>query len=132
MILIITRRKFLLSELKRLIADVDSIYCELADQYKLLDAASAIAKRHVLADHLKEVIDTLEQKVSLIIFFLDLLYRRRSSWDSADHIGRSDIFLIRSPQFPGSTRYSECEFSQSKSEQECWGRNADGAGDVRG
>jgi hypothetical protein len=29
-----------------------------------LDAASAIAKRHVLAEHLKEVIDTLEQKVS--------------------------------------------------------------------
>jgi hypothetical protein len=41
------------------------IYCELADQYKLLDAASAAAKRHVLADHLKEVIDTLEQKVSI-------------------------------------------------------------------
>jgi len=36
----------------------------LADQYKVLDAASAIAKRHVLAEHLKEVIDTLEQKVS--------------------------------------------------------------------
>lgn len=39
------------------------IYSELAEQYKVLDAASAIAKRHVLADHLKEVIDTLEQKV---------------------------------------------------------------------
>lgn len=39
------------------------IYSELADQYKVLDAASAMAKRHVLAEHLKEVIDTLEQKV---------------------------------------------------------------------
>jgi hypothetical protein len=40
------------------------IYAELADQYKIMDAASAIAKRRVLADHLREVIDTLEQKVS--------------------------------------------------------------------
>jgi hypothetical protein len=39
----------------------------LAEQYKILDAASAIAKRHVLAEHLKEVIDTLEQKVSFPI-----------------------------------------------------------------
>lgn len=43
------------------------IYSELADQYKVLDAASAMAKRHVLADHLKEVIDTLEQKASRAI-----------------------------------------------------------------
>ena len=41
------------------------IYAELADQYKVLDAASAVAKRHVLAEHLKEVIDTLEQKVRI-------------------------------------------------------------------
>jgi hypothetical protein len=41
------------------------IYAELADQYKVLDAASAVAKRRVLAEHLKEVIDTLERKVSL-------------------------------------------------------------------
>lgn len=65
MILLITRREYLLkSKIKE--ADTCSIYCELADQYKLLDAASAVAKRHVLADHLKEVIDTLEQKVSLV------------------------------------------------------------------
>ncbi len=43
------------------------IYAELADQYKVFDAASAIAKRRVLAEHLKEVIDTLEQKASHII-----------------------------------------------------------------
>jgi hypothetical protein len=43
-----------------------SIYAELADQYKVLDAASAVAKRKVLAEHLKEVIDTLEQKVCQI------------------------------------------------------------------
>lgn len=39
------------------------IYVELADQYKLIDAASNVAKRNVLAEHLREVIDTLEQKV---------------------------------------------------------------------
>lgn len=42
-----------------------SIYIELADQYKVMDAASNVAKRNVLAEHLKEVIDTLEQKVWL-------------------------------------------------------------------
>jgi hypothetical protein len=52
------------------------IYSELAEQYKLLDAASAVAKRHVLAEHLKEVIDTLEQKVSKSIIGL-VDHRRR-------------------------------------------------------
>lgn len=41
----------------------DSIYVELADQYKLMDAASNVAKRNVVAGHLREVIDILEQKV---------------------------------------------------------------------
>lgn len=40
------------------------IYIELADQYKIIDAASNVPKRNVLAEHLKEVITTLEQKVS--------------------------------------------------------------------
>jgi hypothetical protein len=35
---------------------------ELAEQYAVMDAASNVAKRHVLADHLREVIDCLEQK----------------------------------------------------------------------
>lgn len=42
------------------------IYGELAEQYKILDAAGATNKRGILAKHLKEVIDTLEQKVSLV------------------------------------------------------------------
>ena len=42
----------------------ERIYCELADQYKLMDPASNVLKRNVLAEHLKEVVDTLEQKVS--------------------------------------------------------------------
>lgn len=43
-----------------------SIYCELADQYKVIDPVSNVAKRNVLAEHLREVIDVLEQKVSHI------------------------------------------------------------------
>lgn len=40
-----------------------SIYIELSDAYKLMNSTSNTAKRTVLAEHLKEVIDTLEQKV---------------------------------------------------------------------
>lgn len=60
------------------------IYAELADQYKVLDAASAAAKRKVLAEHLKEVIDTLEQKVSSLPSRLDsgLMPRRTRLLDS--------------------------------------------------
>lgn len=40
-----------------------SIYLELAEQYGLMDATSNVSKRNVLADHLREVVDVLEQKV---------------------------------------------------------------------
>jgi hypothetical protein len=40
------------------------MYVELADEYKILDAASNVPKRNTLAQHLREVIDILEQKVS--------------------------------------------------------------------
>lgn len=43
-----------------------SIYLELAEQYGLMDAASNVSKRNVLAQHLREVVDTLEQKVGKI------------------------------------------------------------------
>lgn len=39
------------------------IYIELADQYKDIDPVTNVAKRNVLAEHLREVIDILEQKV---------------------------------------------------------------------
>ena len=39
------------------------IYTELADQYKMMDATSNVVKRNVLAQHLRDVIDVLEQKV---------------------------------------------------------------------
>ena len=46
---------------------------ELAEQYGVIDAASNVAKRNVLADHLREVIDTLEQKGDQIASLYDLL-----------------------------------------------------------
>lgn len=39
------------------------IYVELSDQYKVMDAVSNVVKRNVVAEHLREVIDVLEQKV---------------------------------------------------------------------
>lgn len=39
------------------------IYIELAEQYAIMDAVSNVAKRNVLADHLRDVIDILESKV---------------------------------------------------------------------
>ncbi|KAF8488343.1 hypothetical protein JB92DRAFT_3016971 [Gautieria morchelliformis] len=50
-----------------------AIYLELAEQYGIIDAASNVAKRNVLADHLREVIDTLEQKGDQIASLYDLL-----------------------------------------------------------
>ncbi|OBZ71751.1 hypothetical protein A0H81_08633 [Grifola frondosa] len=50
-----------------------SIYVELADQYKDMDAVSNVAKRNVLADHLRDVIDILEQKGDQIASLYDLL-----------------------------------------------------------
>jgi len=40
-----------------------SIYVELADEYKILDAVSDVPKRKLVAHHLRDVIDVLEQKV---------------------------------------------------------------------
>jgi hypothetical protein len=51
----------------------DSIYLELAHQYGVMDAASNVAKRNVLADHLRDVIDTLEQKGDQIASLYELL-----------------------------------------------------------
>jgi hypothetical protein len=51
-----------------------SVYVELADQYKLMDAVSNVPKRNILAQHLKEVVDILEQKVQW--FLLQKLHWR--------------------------------------------------------
>jgi len=49
------------------------IYVELADQYKIMDAVSDVPKRNILAQHLREVIDFLEQKGDQIASLYDLL-----------------------------------------------------------
>ena len=41
---------------------------ELADQYKVMDAVSDVPRRNMLARHLREVVDILEQKVSFLSF----------------------------------------------------------------
>ncbi|KAF8522190.1 hypothetical protein BU17DRAFT_44955 [Hysterangium stoloniferum] len=50
-----------------------AIYLELAEQYGVIDASSNVAKRNILAEHLHEVIDTLEQKGDHIASLYDLL-----------------------------------------------------------
>ena len=52
------KRPFIILKIMR----IYRIYTELADQYKLMDPASNVVKRNVLAEHLREVIDILEQK----------------------------------------------------------------------
>lgn len=48
----------------RQLISVTRIYVELADQYKDMDPVSDVARRNLLAKHLREVVDILEQKVS--------------------------------------------------------------------
>ena len=43
---------------------------ELADQYKVMDAVSDVPRRNMLARHLREVVDILEQKVSIVSYSL--------------------------------------------------------------
>ncbi len=44
-----------------------SVYVELADQYKVMDATSDVRRRNMLAQHLREVVDILEQKVGCVL-----------------------------------------------------------------
>jgi len=39
------------------------MYRELAEEYRSMDCATQVAKRHMVADHLRDVIDTIERKV---------------------------------------------------------------------
>ncbi|KIK59609.1 hypothetical protein GYMLUDRAFT_60144 [Collybiopsis luxurians FD-317 M1] len=50
-----------------------SVYIELADQYKDMDPVSDVRRRNLLAKHLKEVVDILEQKGDQIASLYDLL-----------------------------------------------------------
>ncbi|EGN98104.1 hypothetical protein SERLA73DRAFT_182971, partial [Serpula lacrymans var. lacrymans S7.3] len=62
-----------LRELEDDFAHYKSIYVELADQYRLMDAVSNVPKRNTLAEHLREVIDILERKGDQIASLYDLL-----------------------------------------------------------
>lgn len=43
---------------------VNSIFIELSDSYRKMDpATSHVGRRRILGEHLKESVDTLEQKV---------------------------------------------------------------------
>ncbi|GJJ15770.1 hypothetical protein Clacol_010048 [Clathrus columnatus] len=63
-----------LHELEDDFSHYKAIYLELAEQYAVIDAVSNVAKRNVLADHLREVIDTLEQKGDQIAALYELLH----------------------------------------------------------
>lgn len=58
------------------------IYIELADQYKVLDVACSTEKRQVLAEHLKEVIDSMERKAEQV----SALYSLMTVEDRADDL----------------------------------------------
>ncbi|KIK80929.1 hypothetical protein PAXRUDRAFT_833216 [Paxillus rubicundulus Ve08.2h10] len=49
------------------------IYSDLAEEYKSLDCATQADKRHVVADHLRDVIDILERKGNQIASLYELL-----------------------------------------------------------
>ncbi|KAL0066156.1 hypothetical protein AAF712_006781 [Marasmius tenuissimus] len=49
------------------------VYVELADEYKDMDPISDVPKRNLLAQHLREVVDILEQKGDQIASLYDLL-----------------------------------------------------------
>ncbi|KAG6812112.1 hypothetical protein H0H92_004341 [Tricholoma furcatifolium] len=49
------------------------IYVELAEQYKDMDPVSDVPRRNLLAQHLREVVDVLEQKGDQIAALYDLL-----------------------------------------------------------
>ncbi|TCD64523.1 hypothetical protein EIP91_003990 [Steccherinum ochraceum] len=60
-----------------------AIYVELADQYKVIDAVSNVAKRNVLAQHVHEIVDILEQKGDQIASLYQLLSYRDQPLPSA-------------------------------------------------
>lgn len=62
-----------ISELEADFHHFKMIYVELADQYKVLDVACSTDKRQVLAEHLKEVIDSMERKAEQVSALYSLM-----------------------------------------------------------
>ncbi|KAJ8518105.1 hypothetical protein ONZ45_g4789 [Pleurotus djamor] len=66
-----------------------SIYVELADQYKDMDPISNVRKRNMLAQHLREVVDVIEQKGDQIAKLYSLLtFRDTPSNGSSEKLGK--------------------------------------------
>ncbi|KAH7925868.1 hypothetical protein BV22DRAFT_1088163 [Leucogyrophana mollusca] len=49
------------------------IYCELAEEYKIMSSTTTVAKRNIVAQHLRDVIDVIERKGNQIASLYDLL-----------------------------------------------------------
>lgn len=74
---------------------------ELADQYKVMDAVSDVRRRNTLAQHLREVVDILEQKVCS--FFLGLM-TAYNKYDIFVFPGRPDRIALRFANLSRQTR----------------------------
>ncbi|KAF9267567.1 hypothetical protein L218DRAFT_1074297 [Marasmius fiardii PR-910] len=70
------------------------VYVELADQYKDMDPVSDVPKRNLLAQHLREVVDVLEQKGDQIASLYDLLTFQDKPISDTIRTGTSDNRLI--------------------------------------
>jgi hypothetical protein len=85
-------------------SSVSSVYVELADQYKEMDPVSDVPRRNMLAKHLKEVVDILEQKVR--IFAGDVVSRRLTDrLSQGDQIASlSDLLAFKDKPPSGSRK----------------------------
>ncbi|KAF8333529.1 uncharacterized protein EI90DRAFT_3121870 [Cantharellus anzutake] len=72
-----------------------SIYFELAEQYGSMDPATNVLKRNVLAEHLKQIIDSLEIKGDQIAAFYELLAFRDTKSPTATGSGGSPLASVR-------------------------------------
>lgn len=79
------------------------MYVELADQYKDMDPVSDVPKRNLLAQHLREVVDILEQKVCKPWLDLHALPLSASQLVYF-YLGGSNCILVRLVNFQGQTR----------------------------
>ncbi|KAG2034860.1 hypothetical protein BDR03DRAFT_963866 [Suillus americanus] len=62
-----------LRELEEEFTHHKGIYSELADEYKSMDSMVQAARRRIVADHLRDIIDLIERKVDQIQSLYDLL-----------------------------------------------------------
>jgi hypothetical protein len=74
-----------------------SVYVELADQYKVMDAVSDVPRRNMLARHLREVVDILEQKV----YATSLPYATCAE----QYVGQSNCITIRGVELQRQTSF---------------------------